>query len=421
MSQKRASIESYFLGGKKKLQKIDKKTTEESEDKSCIFYGHQGELFDNTNSAIKVAAFDLDSTIITTISGNTFPKDKFDWKLFSPNVKSKLKQLVCEDFKIIFVTNQNGISKGKISKEDFLSKVDEILERCGPEVMKSTLTIIATEDNIYRKPCTAGWDYLFSGKKKGSVRKLDMGKSFYCGDAAGRLATKGMKKDFSDSDLKFALNLGLRFCTPENFFKGKDDTAKIQMKDFDFDPRVLEISPENEVKFKTKLFGNKIIEKPELIILIGSPGSGKSTVCARYFSNYVHVNQDTLKTKQKCMEMCKKSLTDGKSAIVDAQNKKTDLRAEWIQFGKHHGAKSIRCVFIDMPKEFSMHMNRVRSHCNEKSIPKIVINMFYKQLDNPTVKEGFDDIIKYTLNDFSLLMKETTMTPSKKKMIQSFI
>jgi bifunctional polynucleotide phosphatase/kinase len=36
------------------------------------------------------------------------------------------------------------------------------------------------------------------------------------GDAAGR--KDGKKKDFSDSDLKFSINIGIPFMTPEQFF-----------------------------------------------------------------------------------------------------------------------------------------------------------------------------------------------------------
>jgi bifunctional polynucleotide phosphatase/kinase len=48
------------------------------------------------------------------------------------------------------------------------------------------------------------WD-LFEKKKNDGI-KVDLKQSFYCGDAAGR---KGPPKDFSDSDLKFALVVGV--------------------------------------------------------------------------------------------------------------------------------------------------------------------------------------------------------------------
>lgn len=46
--------------------------------------------------------------------------------------------------------------------------------------------------------------------------EINMKKSYYCGDAAGR-KEKG-HKDHSDSDLKFARNVGLNFYLPEQIF-----------------------------------------------------------------------------------------------------------------------------------------------------------------------------------------------------------
>ena len=45
-------------------------------------------------------------------------------------------------------------------------------------------------------------------KKNGGV-KVSLEDSFYCGDAAGRPG------DYSDTDRKFARNVGVRFETPE--------------------------------------------------------------------------------------------------------------------------------------------------------------------------------------------------------------
>ena len=62
------------------------------------------------------------------------------------------------------------------------------------------------------------WELLESNN--GGI-KIEKVKSFYCGDAAGR--KDGKHKDFSDSDLKFALNVGLEFLTPENLFLGEKE------------------------------------------------------------------------------------------------------------------------------------------------------------------------------------------------------
>jgi histidinol phosphatase-like enzyme len=61
--------------------------------------------------------------------------------------------------------------------------------------------------------------YRGKGLEIGEAREIsadtDLSKSVYVGDAAGRASTAGRKKDHGDTDLKLALNVGLRFLTPE--------------------------------------------------------------------------------------------------------------------------------------------------------------------------------------------------------------
>lgn len=63
---------------------------------------------------------------------------------------------------------------------------------------------LSTHDDKNKKPCRGMWEYFENYHNKGV--KIDLKKSFYCGDAAGR---KGPPKDFSDSDLKFAHVVGV--------------------------------------------------------------------------------------------------------------------------------------------------------------------------------------------------------------------
>ena len=63
-------------------------------------------------------------------------------------------------------------------------------------------------------------------------------------------------------------------------------------------------------------------EAQEVVLFVGTPASGKSSFYGRYFRphGYVHINQDTLRTKEKCVNSARVAIQGGSSVVIDNTN-----------------------------------------------------------------------------------------------------
>ena len=61
-----------------------------------------------------------------------------------------------DGYKIVFMTNQAGISRGSVNLEDIKAKVVRIVNKLGVPVQ----TFISTGKGIYRKPAPGMWNAL---------------------------------------------------------------------------------------------------------------------------------------------------------------------------------------------------------------------------------------------------------------------
>src|SRR5271165_4877301 len=112
-----------------------------------------------------IAMFDLDGTLVQTTSGNIHPKNSSDWKWFGEESKdkkselavmngilTKLQELVEENYTIIIITNQAGMSK----HPEVLERIENIYRELSDQCDFSYFEIyIATSNDVYRKPNTA--------------------------------------------------------------------------------------------------------------------------------------------------------------------------------------------------------------------------------------------------------------------------
>jgi len=339
----------------------------------------------NTKPTSKIASFDLDSTLTITKSGKQFSENALDWLWWHPKVPEILKKYNMDGFKIVLFTNQKGIETGKTSRKEFSEKMNNIQAELGFPIQ----VFAATSDDKYIKPSLGMWEIFNKSYNDGIA--VDMKKSIYVGDAAGRPATKTKKKDFSDSDLKFAKNSGLEFHTPETFFLGE---APEVLETSGFDPSKLKRAG---CVFKGEETKKVDSDKQELIIFVGSPGSGKSTFWKNHLKNYVRVNNDTLKTKEKCMKVCEEALSQKKSAVIDNTNPTPEVRKLYIDIAKKHKVP-VRCFFFNFPKEQLLHMdsqrkkNTYHQHLSKHTGRIPIFSFFKKNSIPPTTAEGFTEV-----------------------------
>ena len=338
-------------------------------------------IFGTTNSTInlknkKIAAFDLDDTIVTPKSGKDFAENENDWQLYP--IAPKLIKLVADGYQLVIISNQLGITKGKVDPNVWKKKLENIINYIGLD-----FTIMcALKDDPYRKPRTKLWDELVIGDKQ---------TSFYCGDAGGlkkrKINGQEISKDFSDTDLKFALNLGLKFIHRDEFVW--------DVKTLKFNLAPIEIPKcKNPYKFKPN--------KPEMVINVGLPASGKSSFAHKYLipNDYHYVNRDTLKTPKRCLMETEKALQQNKSVVIDNTNVTQEERKSYIDLAKKYNIKC-RCLLFTTSKEVCIHNNHFRNFITNNEvfiIPQIVYNIMNKKYEEPQLKEGFTSIDKVDFN-----------------------
>mmetsp|Transcript_35323 Transcript_35323/g.76680 ORF Transcript_35323/g.76680 Transcript_35323/m.76680 type:complete len:346 (-) Transcript_35323:406-1443(-) len=213
------------------------------QDRCGVIYKSFGVAQGGADGRAKVAAFDLDGTLIRPKSGNRFPINEKDWTPFNPKVFKTLQKFHDDGYRVVIFSNQTGMGakvKGKKSAtiRKKLDLIDEALR--GDRFKKGGLTFPfiffcapgtpddARKNPNYKKPAPGMFE-VFTERFNANFSVgagLDMEASFYCGDMAGRPG------DIDVTDKEFANAVGLRhFKTPEEIFGESSGKTAVEKRE----------------------------------------------------------------------------------------------------------------------------------------------------------------------------------------------
>ena len=337
---------------------------------------------------VKVAGFDLDHTLIKPIGARTHPKDNNDYEYVFPSIVKKLKKLHYDGFSILIFSNQSDLNKKPDKKEIVLSRIERLYLEVFDKHSIPVQVFISVGSDFCRKPNTGMLDFFLSANKV----KLNK-TSFYVGDAAGRTKTSLAKKDFSCSDRMFAANCKMKFMTPEQFFEEDDHRSFIM----DNTAKTKFMSDNSEEAMENAIMCWEDIQKYNIVMLMGPPGCGKSSIAKKLISKYGFtdiISMDIYRTKAKCLKMFDSLVKLGdRKIVIDNTHSKKSSRKDYLD--KMDLEEKVLLLKLNVDKTQSLFLNNFRCKVEKsKRFGDVVIHSYFKFYEEPKVEEGFDRVME---------------------------
>jgi predicted kinase len=131
---------------------------------------------------------------------------------------------------------------------------------------------------------------------------------------------------------------------------------------------------------------------PELVILIGLPGAGKTSFFRERFADtHVHVSKDLMRNRRDRqahqLRLIDEALAAGRSVVVDNVNASAADRAALIEIGRRHGAV---IVGQELVASVADCLARNRGREGRARVPAVAIHAAAKRFERPQLVEGFD-------------------------------
>jgi 23S rRNA (cytidine1920-2'-O)/16S rRNA (cytidine1409-2'-O)-methyltransferase len=139
------------------------------------------------------------------------------------------------------------------------------------------------------------------------------------------------------------------------------------------------------------------------VIFTGIQASGKTTFYRKYFSNYVHVNLDTLKKRSRENTLLNKCVEKGESFVVDNTNPSREVRQKYFDILDGTDFE-IHGYYFKSSLEDCLERNAKRE--GKANIPDVGVMSTYEKLEPPCYDEGFDKLFEVEIKDDSYIVNE---------------
>ena len=136
----------------------------------------------------------------------------------------------------------------------------------------------------------------------------------------------------------------------------------------------------------------------ELIILIGPPGSGKSTFCSlsRKYQDFLRISQDDM-GRDGHREAFKDAISKGMNVIVDRMDFNKQQRRDYILAAKKEGYKITAYTFFFSHATCLDRMMQRMDHptIKTKESALAALHTFYSKFEYASLEEGFDELKEF--------------------------
>ncbi len=139
------------------------------------------------------------------------------------------------------------------------------------------------------------------------------------------------------------------------------------------------------------------------IIFIGIQASGKSTFYHERFEDYVHINLDTLHTRNKEKLLLQECVESGRSFVVDNTNPTREDREKYIRAARDHGYR-VQGYYFQSSVSDCIARNQNRE--GKARVPDQAVAATHRKLELPEYGEGFDELFYVHMEDGSFAVDE---------------